>query len=160
MRIRMVCNVRPDLPFLCKSGTILRIGKEYDAITNQNEAVTAICESGEKLGVKPNEFVIVEETEQALREEKMKTHELKLDINFCDDVLSGRKNFEIRYNDRGYQTGDHIRFTPVDEDDIEEYHKVWQKEYEITYVLAGWGLKDNYVVFGIKEVKDEQKNFV
>ena len=89
----------------------------------------------------------------------MKTHELKLDINFCDDVLSGRKNFEIRYNDRGYQTGDHIRFTPIDEDDIEEYHEIRQKEYEITYVLSCWGLKENYVALGIKEVKDE-RNFV
>lgn len=70
MRIRMVCNVRPDFPFLCPSGTILRIGKEYDAITNPNGAVIAICENGEKLGVKPNEFVIVEETEQALKEVK------------------------------------------------------------------------------------------
>ncbi len=26
------------------------------------------------------------------------------------------------------------------------------KEYEITYVLAGWGLKENYVALGIKEV--------
>ena len=33
-------------------------------------------------------------------------HNLKLNIEFCDDVLSGNKNFEIRYNDKGYQTGD------------------------------------------------------
>lgn len=27
-------------------------------------------------------------------------------------------------------------------------------EYEITYVLSGWGLLENHVVLGIKEVKD------
>lgn len=37
----------------------------------------------------------------------MKIHELKLNIEFCDAVLSGEKSFEIRENDRGYQKGDH-----------------------------------------------------
>ena len=62
----------------------------------------------------------------------MITHELKLYTIFCDDVLSGRKNFEIRNNDRGFQTGDHIKFIPVDmlEEPIE--HEISKKEYEIT----------------------------
>lgn len=36
----------------------------------------------------------------------MKTHELKLDVIYFDDVKSGKKNFEIRKNDRDYQVGD------------------------------------------------------
>ncbi len=36
----------------------------------------------------------------------MKTHELKLDINYFEDVKSGLKNFEIRKNDRDFQVGD------------------------------------------------------
>lgn len=36
----------------------------------------------------------------------MKTHELKLDIKYFDDVKSGKKNFEIRKNDRDFQAGD------------------------------------------------------
>lgn len=36
----------------------------------------------------------------------MKTHELKLDIKYFDDVKSGKKNFEIRKNDRYFQVGD------------------------------------------------------
>ena len=81
----------------------------------------------------------------------MKTHELKLYSIFCDDVLSGRKNFEIRNNDREFQTGDHIKFIPVDilEERIE--HKISEKEYEITYVLSDWGLKPRHVALGIKE---------
>lgn len=44
----------------------------------------------------------------------MKTHNLKLSIDFCDAVLSGEKTFEVRKNDRGFQTGDLIRFIPTD----------------------------------------------
>lgn len=36
----------------------------------------------------------------------MKTHELKLDINYFEDVKSGLKNFEIRRNDRDFRVGD------------------------------------------------------
>ena len=33
----------------------------------------------------------------------MKTHDLKLSIEFCDAVLRGEKTFEVRKNDRGFQ---------------------------------------------------------
>lgn len=84
----------------------------------------------------------------------MKMHNIKLNIEFCDDVLSGRKSFEIRENDRGYQTGDHIKFIPYDSKIYPKTpeHPIANKEYEITYVLNGWGLKNGYVVFGIREV--------
>lgn len=36
----------------------------------------------------------------------MKTHELKLDTKYFDDVKSGNKNFEIRKNDRNFEVGD------------------------------------------------------
>ena len=36
----------------------------------------------------------------------MKIHELKLDTEFFDDVKSGKKNFEIRKNDRNFEVGD------------------------------------------------------
>lgn len=36
----------------------------------------------------------------------MKTHELKLDVKYFDDIKNGKKNFEIRKNDRNYQVGD------------------------------------------------------
>lgn len=86
----------------------------------------------------------------------MKTHKLKLLYHFCDDVLSGEKCFEIRENDRGYQKGDHIKFTPVYDSGFDRpKHPIEDKEYKITYVLNGWGLKNGYVVFGIKEVADD-----
>lgn len=61
MKIRMLENVRPDLVFLAKPGTILRCGKVYEATENKYGAVSGICENGEVLGVKPDEFELVGE---------------------------------------------------------------------------------------------------
>ena len=87
----------------------------------------------------------------------MKTHEIKLSLGFCNAVLSGDKLFEIRKNDRAYQTGDHIKFIPVKEDTRKPvFHGIRDKEYVITFVLSGWGLKEEYVALGIKEVKNDR----
>ena len=87
----------------------------------------------------------------------MTLHKIKLREEFCDAVLNGEKTFEIRYNDRGYQKGDHIRFIPIDAESTVTAtrinHPIEEKEYEITYVLGGWGLEDNYVALAIKEVE-------
>lgn len=85
----------------------------------------------------------------------MKIHNIKLSIEFCDAVLNGEKTFEIRENDRGYQKGDHIRFTPVSFSPFHSYqdHAIQEREYEITYVLNGWGLKDGFVALAIKETE-------
>ncbi len=85
----------------------------------------------------------------------MKVHNIKLSIEFCDAVLNGEKTFEIRENDRGYQKGDHIRFKPVSLSPYQSfpYHAIEKREYEITYVLNGWGLKDGFVALAIKETE-------
>lgn len=60
MKIRMLETVRPDM-FLGKPGTILRVNETYEATQNKHGAVCGICDNGEKLGVKPNEFEVVED---------------------------------------------------------------------------------------------------
>lgn len=85
-----------------------------------------------------------------------KVHNIKLYEDFADDVLNGRKNFEIRENDRGYQTGDKVKFTVIQHNGISCYHKLKDRTFEITYVLSGWGLKDGYVVFGIKDITEDE----
>ena len=83
------------------------------------------------------------------------THEIKLKLDFVDAVNSGQKSFEVRKNDRGYQTGDLIRFLPLDEDgDLMEDHPLHKKLFRITYLLSGWGIEKDYVVFSIAEVRD------
>lgn len=84
----------------------------------------------------------------------MKTHFIKLNIEFCDAVLSGEKSFEIRKNDRGYQKGDHIKFNPVNQYGLWVGHDIEGREYKITYVLNDWGLEKGYVALGIKEVSE------
>lgn len=77
-------------------------------------------------------------------------HKIKLNKEFCDAVLERRKTFEIRFNDRGYQTGDYIQFIPF-QNGYEIHHPIKDKAYEITYVLNGWGLQDGYVALAIRE---------
>ena len=86
------------------------------------------------------------------------THVLKLNYHFATAVSRGEKNFEIRKNDRGFQKGDYVGFVVVDNDGKPFYEKpemscLFNKVFEITYVLSGWGLQDGYVVFGIKLCK-------
>jgi ASC-1-like (ASCH) protein len=77
-----------------------------------------------------------------------RTHKLKLDIEFCDAVLNGNKSFEIRINDRGFQKGDRIKFTPV-RGSLPIVHEISKAIFEITYVLNGHGLKEDYVCLAI-----------
>ncbi|MCT3132946.1 DUF3850 domain-containing protein [Lactococcus lactis] len=53
----------------------------------------------------------------------MKTHELKLDIKYFDDVKSGKKNFEIRKNDRDFQVGDILELKAWD-------NSLWQYAFK------------------------------
>lgn len=81
-------------------------------------------------------------------------HTIKIMESFADAIVDGRKTFEVRLNDRGYQAGDIVKFIPLCNYDKCEMiqHPIKYKEYEITYVLNDWGLKDRYVAFGIKEI--------
>ena len=89
----------------------------------------------------------------------MKTHTIKILEDFADAVASGEKTFEIRENDRGYQKGDCVRFVVVDKSGVKVKHPLSGNKYayEITYVINGWGLKEGYVVFGIKKVKEVEE---
>ena len=67
IRIRMLKAVIPDFYLLARPGTLLLTGKEYDAVSNRNGAISGICENGEKLGVKPGEFEFVSAPEWILK---------------------------------------------------------------------------------------------
>lgn len=81
----------------------------------------------------------------------MRIHNLKILNDFADAVVSGDKTFEIRENDRGFQKGDYIKFQAVDKIGLENQHVINCKLYIITFVMNGWGIKNGYVVLGIKE---------
>ena len=82
------------------------------------------------------------------------THKLKIRESFADAITVGEKTFEVRENDRGFQKGDRVCFTVIDSLNVPlARHPLHEMTFEITYVLSGWGIKDGYVVFGIKELK-------
>ena len=83
------------------------------------------------------------------------THYIKLNLNFADAVFNGEKNFEIRKNDRGYQKGDLVQFDVIDKYQLTVGHPITKETYRIEYVLNGWGIEPRFVVFSIKNVRDE-----
>lgn len=59
-RIKMLKDVRSDLPFMLGVSEVAFKDKEYNVEANPYGAVSIVFESGEKLGVKPDEFEVVE----------------------------------------------------------------------------------------------------
>lgn len=85
------------------------------------------------------------------------THVLKISKPYADAIAEGKKNFEVRLNDRGYNAGDEVSFI-VKEGGLTVFnHPLCDKKFEIIYVHSGLGLKEEYVVFGIKELKSEEE---
>ena len=79
----------------------------------------------------------------------MTIHVLKTWPVYYHDLLIGRKNFEVRLNDRNYQIGDVL--------DLQEYDPI-KNSYtsrhlfrRVTYILKGFeGLAYGWVVMGIE----------
>ena len=82
----------------------------------------------------------------------MKVHNLKITPEYFQDVVSGKKKFEVRENDRGFLLGDILH---LKEYDLENKRYTGQKVIvEIIYLLENFdGLKENYVVLGISDWK-------
>lgn len=84
------------------------------------------------------------------------THNIKLNIKYCDAVYHRDKKFEIRKNDRNYQVGDFIKFIPVNENG-EAHHPIETKIYQITYILDDFeGLSEGFIAFTIKEDHEDE----
>lgn len=80
-------------------------------------------------------------------------HKIKIEKSYADAIIEGRKNFEVRYNDRGYNAGDLVCFTVIDSDKKVIRHELSNFFYRIIYVHSGLGLQEGYVVFGIEQIK-------
>ena len=67
--IKMIKTARPDLSMFFKidPAVVAEIGKEYNATSNQNGAICAVCANGERLGIKPGEFEFVEAPEWLIK---------------------------------------------------------------------------------------------
>jgi len=75
-------------------------------------------------------------------------HELKIEQAYFQAVIDGDKNFEIRFNDRGFQKGDSLVLSEIAKVGMTTYRKA---KADISYV-TNFNQAENWVVFGIKNV--------
>lgn len=79
----------------------------------------------------------------------MTRHILKTIDHYYDAVEDGRKTFEIRANDRGFQTGDELELVRINSD----FHPTGERLVrEISYMLTGgqFGLEPSYVILALR----------
>lgn len=76
----------------------------------------------------------------------MKKHELKIWPEFFDPIMLGKKNFEVRKNDRGFKEGDHL----ILKEWLPSEQKYTGRELTtvVTY-MTDWEQKPGFVVMGI-----------
>jgi len=78
-------------------------------------------------------------------------HLLKIKQCYLYHILEGRKQFEIRKNDRDFQVGDVIQFLPIEDSNYNIYDLVESVPYfRITYIHHGLGMQKNYVCISIE----------
>lgn len=74
-------------------------------------------------------------------------HDLKISWAYFDDVLSGKKPFELRWDDRGYAVGDTLLLREVK--DGAYTGRTCKKE--VTYKLENFeGLASGWCILGLK----------
>ena len=74
-------------------------------------------------------------------------HKLKIQQEYLDNLISGRKKVEIRLNDRDYQRGDLLIFTDYSGIKTEEYM------FEVTHIHSGLGMENGYVALSVAMIK-------
>lgn len=86
--------------------------------------------------------------------ERTTEHELKTWPQYFTAVASGKKTFEVRRDDRGFQAGDVLVLRCYD-----PRYCCWASEYKplrkrISYILTGGqlGIEPGYVVMGLQDV--------
>lgn len=75
-------------------------------------------------------------------------HALKTEHQYFEDVISGKKPFEVRKNDREFKVGDFLALNEISED---FRHTGRCCVVEVTYVLGDTRFaKEGYVTLGIR----------
>lgn len=88
-------------------------------------------------------------------------HELKCWPQYFDAVVSGEKTFEVRRDDRGFQTGDVVELQRTYEDmshavkrDINGIPSDYRR-FKIGWILTGGqlGIEPGYIVFSLEPLE-------
>lgn len=66
LKVRLAETVRGSY-FISPPGTVLKEDRIISAVSNQNGAISGICDNGELLGLYPGEFEFIEAPEWILR---------------------------------------------------------------------------------------------
>jgi hypothetical protein len=77
-------------------------------------------------------------------------HTLKIEPKYAERIVSGEKKFEVRLNDRDYQKHDIIVLHPNYKAGDEPKYKCITADIE--YIHSGYGLQENFVVLGLKNI--------
>lgn len=90
----------------------------------------------------------------------MKALDLKIKPCFFNEVINGKKTFELRYDDRGYEEGDILILREFDGYDGDYSGHI--AIVEVTSILKGYdGLRDGFVIMSTKLlwscIKNNQK---
>ena len=80
-------------------------------------------------------------------------HKLNIDESYLTQLLSGKKTFEVRLNDRGYNAGDTLEFH--DPSCINQGSNCRKYLFDVLYVHSGLGLQPNYVVMSVQQSEVE-----
>ena len=76
-----------------------------------------------------------------------KRHEIKIVASYYEDVVSGKKGFELRKNDRGYKQGDSLKMLEFKDGK----HTGRTIDADIIYMLEDYtGLTEGYCILGIR----------
>ena len=82
-------------------------------------------------------------------------HAIKITPRYFEDILSGKKSFEIRLNDREYQQGDYLALNEWEQTSAVGGHYTGRSILAfVDYILYGAegvpGLDEDYCLMGIK----------
>lgn len=82
----------------------------------------------------------------------MRTYTLNIYPQFADPIFEGSRTFDVRENSAGFQTGDLIRYTCISGEGTTLEHPINNALYQISYIMSGWGICKNNVVFALQRV--------
>lgn len=77
-------------------------------------------------------------------------HYLKIKRNFLNDIITNKKTFEIRRDDRHFVVGDLICFESPSPWELWPL-LLYEITYKLTYADFPEGIKKNYCILGIRK---------
>ena len=82
------------------------------------------------------------------------THELKILPKWFEDVASGKKNFELRKNDRDFHVGDKLILREWERGNYTGNQLIRQIEY-IYHGDGTYGLSEDHCILGLRRMTND-----